>query len=313
MLIKPMLAKNINFDKLVFPSYGLLALPKIDGSFAFNQNATLYARSLKQHENEYVTKQFSKDKYEGLRGEMILGDNPVAEGLCRATSSALRTVKGEPFTTLHCFDYVTPKTKEVAYEERYNMLKNTVSNLGVISIRVIPAVRVFSLEEFYSLRDNFISQGYEGIILRDPLAKHKEGRSSSIKPELWRWKPWLSAEILVTSIEEGETNLNEARINELGYTDRSSHKENKAPNGMLGRIRGKLLADLLDISGKVIQNAGEEIVVSPGDMKHYERKFYLSNPKEIVGHIVEFDYFAYGMKQTVRMPQFKRIRSERDM
>lgn len=311
-VIKPMLAKDINFDRLVFPSDGLMLLPKIDGSFAFVQGSKLYARSLKQHENEFTTKEYSKWAYEGLRGEMISGFNPAVEGLCRDTSSALRSVKGEPETSFWCFDYVTSETKDLPYHSRYEFLCDRIHFLDN-KIKVVECQRVYTLEQFLQVRDEYIELGYEGVILRDPNAKHKEGRSSAIKPDLWRWKPWLDAEILVTSIEEGKTNLNEATINELGKTKRSTHKENMLPNGMLGRIKGVLLADLLDVQGKVIQNKGEEITISPGDMTHKERVFYLQNPNEILSKVVKFSYFAYGMKDTVRMPQFKTIRSERDM
>lgn len=311
-IIKPMLAKDINFDKLKFPATGLMLLPKIDGSFAFVQNSKLYARSLKQHENEFTTAKYSKPEYEGLRGELIAGCDPTAEGLCRDTSSALRTIKGEPVTSFHCFDYVTEETKDLPYNERYNILYEETIFLDNC-IRCVKAYYVYNLKEFYYYRDKFIQEGYEGVILRDPMAKHKDGRSSAVNPDLWRWKPWLDAEIIVTGITEGTTNLNEATINELGKTKRSSHKENKVPNGMLGNITGYLLEDLIDVSGKVIQNKGEQVTISAGDMKHTERKFYFDNPNEIIGKIAKFSYFAYGMKDTVRMPQFKTIRSERDM
>ncbi len=315
-IIKPMLAKDINFDKLRFPSNGLLLLPKIDGVMAFVQNSKLYARSLKQHENGYTTAKYSKPEYEGLRGELIAGYNPTAEGLCRDTGSAIRTIKGEPVTSLHCFDYVTEETKDLPYIKRYFLMIEKVKSLnskGINDVTAISIQVVYDLEDFYYYRDKFIQEGYEGVILRSSVAKHKEGRSSAVSPDLWRWKPWLDAEIMVTSIAEGTTNLNEATINELGKTKRSSHKENKVPNGMLGNMVGYLLEDLLDVSGKVIQNKGEQVTISAGDMKHNERKFYFENPNEIIGKIAKFSYFAYGMKDTVRMPQFKTIRSERDM
>lgn len=40
-IIKPMLAKDINFDKLKFPTTGLMLLPKIDGSFAYGMKDTV--------------------------------------------------------------------------------------------------------------------------------------------------------------------------------------------------------------------------------------------------------------------------------
>jgi len=315
-LIKPFLPKDVEDAKLVFPSYGLIASCKVDGSFSMIQNNKLYARSLKHHENIYTTNLYSNPDFEGLRGEMIAGTNPVAEGLCRDTSSALRRVEGEPLTSLWCFDYVTHETKYLRYEQRLELLQSKVKQLnkdGYNNIHCIESYRVFNLEQYYALRDAFLSAGYEGIVIRDAEFPHKEGRSSAVKPQLWRYKPYSTAEIVVTHLVEGTTNNNEATKNELGRTTRSSHQENLQNNATVGTIVGYLVNDLLDYYGKVIAPKGTEINVSPGEMKGPERKFYWENLSEIVGHVVEFDYMSYGLKDKPRFSTFKRIRSERDM
>jgi len=318
-LIKPFLPKDVDPSRLNFPLWGLAALCKIDGSFAFVQNGKLYARSLKQHENIYTTNLYSNPDFEGLRGELISGNNPTAEGLCRTTSGDIRRIEGEPETSLWCFDFVTHETKNLPYKERYELLHNKVielNSLGYKNINIIPMHIVHNEKEYLELRDFFLSQGYEGLVLRDPQFPHKEGRSSATKPQLWRYKPYATAEILVTHLLEGTTNLNEATKNELGRSTRSSHKENLQNNATVGTIVGTLVNELTDYSGKVIAIKGTEINVSPGEMKGPERKFYWENQSEIVGHIVEFSYMSYGLKDKPRFANFtnfKRIRSERDM
>ena len=311
-LILPMLARDVDESKLKFP---LMLLRKIDGSFAFVQNSTLYARSLKQHENIFTTNLYSNPDFEGLRGELIAGDNPVAPDLCRNTSSALRTIQGQPSTTLWCFDYVTHDTKDLPYEKRYILLEAIVDTLSAKYnyIKIIPAYRAFNLEQYHELRNKFLAEGYEGCVVRCPKAKHKEGRSSAVKPELWRWKPYATAEIVVTKIIEGSTNLNKATTNELGKTKRSSHKENLVPNGQVGTIVGNLINDLTDCFGKVIAPKGTEINVSPGEMKVKDRKYYFENQHEILEHIVEISYMNYGLKDKPRFSVFKRIRSLVDL
>lgn len=315
-LVSPMLPKDVVESKLKFPSHGLVAMPKIDGSFAFIQNSTLYARSLKQHENIHTTELYSNPAFEGLRGELIVGNDPVAPDLCRNTSSALRTIQGKPETSLWCFDLVTPETKDMPYGVRYDFLDIKVNHLrdaGYSNIYIIPAFLIFTFEKYLELRDKFMQEGYEGIIVRDPAAIHKEGRSSAVKPELWRWKPYDTAEIIVTKIIEGTTNLNEATKNELGRTTRSSHQENLQPNGLVGTIVGNLIKDLKDYSGKTIAEIGTEINVSPGEMKAKEREYYFKNQDEILGQIVEFEFMNYGLKDKPRFSTFKRIRSEIDL
>lgn len=309
-IIKPFLPKDVVEEKLTFP---LAVLPKIDGSFAMVANGKLYARSLKHHENLFVTEQYSKPEYEGLRGEMCVGDSPTDPHLCRKTSSALRRIEGEPVTTFMCFDYVTHETQHLSYKDRHKILVEKVRALNLPNIVYIPYYIVSSLEEYRSLRDMWMDMGYEGVVVRDLDYPHKEGRSSAVKPHLWRWKPWDTAEIRVTVIEEGTTNLNEATIDELGHTKRSTHQENMKLSGIVGTIIGALLSDLKDFHGNVVAVAGTEVRVSPGEMTAKEREYYFLHQDEILGHIVEFSFMNFGLKDRPRFAQFKRIRSPNDL
>lgn len=312
-LIKPLLAKDVNEHKLKFP-VGVCF--KVDGSFAFIQNSKLYARSLKLHENLYVTEQYSNPDFNGLRGELIAGDDPTATDLCRNTSSALRTIEGQPKTSLFCFDYVLPETKDLPYRERIFMLGMKVRELramGYLNIFMIPVCYVNSMQEYHKLRDNFLNLGYEGCVLRDPMSKHKEGRSSSTKPDLWRYKPWSSAEIRVDYLVEEQQNNNQAKKNELGQTERSTHQENLVGKQTMGAIVGTLVTPLLDYQGKLVADVGVQLTIATGSLKQNECKFYWDNQHEALGKVVEFEYMSFGLKEKPRFAQFKRIRSENDL
>ena len=312
-LIKPLLAKDVAEDKLKFP---LWLFCKIDGVYLLVQNGKAYGRSLKQHENKFITKQYSNPDFEGLRGELIAGDDPTAEGLVRSTASACSTIEGEPSTTLWCFDYVTPETINLSYAERYNLLKLKVKELsakGYSDIFCIAYKEVHCFDDYHNTIGKYMELGFEGAIIRDFSLKHKEGRSSSVKPHLWRWKPWLDAEILVTAIEEGSTNTNEAEVNELGRTKRSFKQEGLVPNWQVANIIGTLLDDLKDYSGKVIMKKGSTCTVSPGELPVKDRKYYFENQSEIIGKIAKFRYFAYDLKDKPRYPTFVTLRSEVDL
>lgn len=314
-LIKPFLARDVEESKLKFPPNGLAVLCKIDGSFGFIQNRKLYARSLKQHENIATTEYFSDSMFEGLRGELTLGDNPTKEGLCRDTSSALRTVEGNPDIYLNVFDYVTEETKHLPYIVRYSTGYKIAKDLEAkgYKVRIIPMKIVYNLEGYLKFRDSCLEEGYEGCIIRSLDLPHKEGRSSAVKPELWRYKPWSSAEIRVTNLVEEMQNLNVAKKNELGYTARSSHKENKVGKDTLGTIQGNLVTPLKDFKGNVIADVGTFITVSTGNLTAKDCKRIWDNPEEMLNKIVEFDYMSFGLKDNGRFNQFKRIRSEVDI
>lgn len=309
-LIKPLLAKDVDESKLKFP---LMISPKIDGAFAFVQNATLYARSLKQHENLHVTALYSNSDFDGLRGEIISEDDPAAENLCRNTGSSIRKIQGTPNTTLWCFDYVLPSTEKLPYSQRIDLLKDKVLDLnekGYSFIKIIPVSAVTTLEEYFQMRDSYLQGGFEGCVVRDPSLPHKEGRSSSTKAHLWRYKPYATAEIRVTSLVEEMHNLNQAKTNELGRTERSSHQENLVGKGNLGAIIGTLIAPLLDCYGNAVAPTGTEITVATGSLTDKERQYYWDNPSELLKHLVEFEYMSFGLKDKPRFAQFKCIRSE---
>jgi DNA ligase-1 len=116
-----------------------------------------------------------------------------------------------------------------------------------------------------------------------------------------RIKRFTDAEALVLEVVEGRTNLNEATINELGYTERSSHAENQVPNGLVGSLTCRDL------------ESGMTITVSPGEMDHTERRFYLENQAAIVGKTITYKSFRKGVKTLPRFPTFKHIRSAEDM
>jgi DNA ligase-1 len=312
-ITKPMLAKDIEESKLKFP---LTISPKIDGVFAFVQNGQLYARSLKQHENLFTTSCYSDDIFNGLRGELIVGNNPTAEDLCRNTGSGVRRIQGEPETSLWCFDYVLPSTEKLSYDSRIKLLALKVQELnlkGFTSIKMIPVSTVQTMQEYLSTRDEYLQMGYEGCIVRDPSLPHKEGRSSSTKAHLWRYKPYATAEIRVTSFVEEMHNLNEAKTNELGRTERSTNQENLVGKGNLGAIVGTLVTPLLDCYSKEIAAIGTELTIATGSLTDKERKYYWSNPAEMIDHVVEFEYMSFGLKDKPRFAQFKCIRSEINM
>lgn len=306
-------------DKIKFPC---IVQVKIDGVASYNRHGKLLGRSLKPHENKFVTATYSIPELHGFCGEMTLYDQATGESLCRDTSSAMRRIEGEPKITWWLFDYCTANTKDLPYEQRYELLDEAVlqlnceriNNNNEIDLRIIPCKIVNNLEELLEFEEDVLDQGFEGVIIRDPNAPFKYGRCGKTFMGAWRIKRFIDAEIRVTEIEEGSTNLNEAKTNERGRTERSSHQENLVPNGMLGNMKGILLKDIVDPqTKKVLTKAGEVVTVSPGEMPHEQRKYYLENSEEIIGKIAKFKLFPKGVKNLPRFPGFISIRNENDL
>lgn len=303
--IKPMKARDWIPSKVVFPCF---YQPKYDGVRALNLDGKLVARTLKPHNNRYITEKYSKPEYKGFDGEMILTElGPCHPDVCRETSGAIRREHGEPDVTWYVFDYITEETINLPYSDRFGLLEEYVEKLNDPSIKVVTTSTCFSMEEFEELDSHALELGYEGSMLKSIKAKYKEGRSDKYM-QVWRVKRFIQEECLVTSIEEGNSNQNEAKINELGHTERSSHQENMQPNGQVGKIHGILLKDVKDpVTGKILITKGTNIIVGPGEMSLRDRIYIFENQDIIMNKVIVFKMFPKGIKDKPRFPTYSYI------
>lgn len=311
--MKPQLAEDALIELVEFPCW---VQPKIDGVRALNLQGTLTGRSLDPFEGYGITEFFSQPEFVGLDGEMTLGDKPnCTERLCSKTTGAMGRFKGvTEMADLHwwVFDYLPDPS--IPYQSRYTLLTMKVAELNHPRIHLVPYVVVNNMAELNNAIAAFASQGYEGTIVRNPRAPHKEGRATKKGQQLWRVKPWADAEILVTGITEGMSNQNAAEKSTLGRTKRSSAKAGMVPNGQVGSIQGTLLADFHDpLTGTLLFAKGLEITVSPGEMTVAEAIDLFNHPEKIVGHIVKFQHMTHGVKDLPRFPGYKSHRLAQDM
>lgn len=314
--MKPMLASDWDEGKVRFP---VMAEPKIDGVRGLNMHGGLTGRSLKLFKNRYTTDFFSQDFFKGFDGELA-AERETHPDLCRLTTSAVGTIAGQPFLLWWLFDYVTPENAGMTYLERYSHLTQRVlylqqdpsaqpwaGHLCVVPMRII--ANATELEEFDS--EN-LEAGFEGTIIRDPNGKHKQGRSTVREGGLLRIKRFIESEAVVEALVEGESNQNEAQINELGLQFRSSHQDNMVPNGLVGSLLCRAMQTVKD-GPRVVIEEGQQITVSPGNMDHGMRKFYFENQVQLVGKVIKFKFFPRGIKDKPRFPTFVTIRDPADM
>ena len=312
--MKPMLASDAVEAKIKFP---VMVQPKIDGVRGLNMLGPFTGRSLKSFANLHTTNFFSQRGFLGFDGELA-AEHECCADLCRLTTSAIGTIAGEPWLMWHVFDYVTETTGELPYVQRLSALYTRLGELSISSpalaahLKPIYTLSVSNLEQLEQAEATFLSQGYEGVILRDPNGKHKQGRSTAKEGGLLRIKRFLDAEAVVTGIVEGEANENEAQTNELGRQFRSSHKENKVANGLVGSMQARVLANVVN-NGETVLVEGQVITVSPGRMTAKERAHYFENPKELIGKIVKFQFFPKGIKDKPRFPTFQSFRDIADI
>ena len=316
--MKPQLAEDAILDQVKYPCG---VQPKFDGVRAgIYSMKGLTGRSLDPFAGFGITEYFSRPEWLGYDGEMVLGENPYStERLCNLTSGAMGKFKGVTKMAdlhWHLFDYLTPETIQLPYIVRYQMLRDRLAKWtpGGKRIHLVPMDIATNRKELDRLIQNHIDLGAEGTIIRNLNALPKEGRPTKTGQQLWRVKSWVTGEIRVDEIIQGESNRNEAKTNSLGKTERSSSKAGKVPNGQVGSLKGPLIEDLLHPhTGVLLLKQGTVVTVSKGEMTTAEAQHYFRNPTELLGWAATFKSMPHGMKDVLRMPTFKSKRLLADM
>ena len=299
--LKPMKASDVkDVDALVYP---LEVLTKYDGVYALVVGGNLLGRSLKPFKNTYITELLSDGVFEGFVGELCETQESKSlarEDLCRNTTSCVNTINKVWSFTWKLFDYIHPDVIHLSYTERmealYKRIGQTTSHIDVCVVGSTTAACGADVIDMY---EESLSLGYEGIILRKPDGNWKNGRSTLKEQFLLRMKPQSDSEAVVVGVVEAMENNNVAKVNELGYTERSSHQENKIGKGMVGSF---LCIDLV---------SGRDITVSAGKLTHDERVEYFNSPP--LHQVVKYRSMTYGVKAAPRFARFYSFRAVEDL
>ena len=284
-IFKCMLATDADLDKLRFP---LLASAKLDGVRAVVRDGVVFSRSNKPIPNAHVQKLFGK--YTHFDGELIVGD-PTSKTCYRDTVSGVMSVDGEPDVKLYVFDHVGEPSHIYNFRaERLTESKHVIVHEQVMCL---------TLEDILKYEEQCLDAGYEGLILRDPHAPYKQGRSTVKEGYLLKLKRFVDDEATVIGFEERMHNGNVATVNELGRTARSSHKENKSGRGDLGAL-------LLRHSSGIEFSCGTGFTDS-------ERGEIWANRARYLGQLAKYKHFPVGAKDLPRHPVFLGWRDRRDL
>lgn len=274
-----MLAATVDtVEQLRFP---LLASAKLDGVRAIVRNGCVLSRSLKPIPNQVVQDAFCK--LEDFDGELIVG-SPTAPDVYRTTVSGVMSYEGRPAVAFMVFDCFTDPN--LPFSVRIREIPDELS---------LPQVWVSNVDEVLELERGLLSRGYEGLILRDPGGRYKFGRSTLSEHGMLKLKRFSDDEATVVGMEELMHNANEAKINNLGHTERSSHQENQVPMGKLGAL--------------VCEWQGKQFKIGTG-FTDSDRVTIWNTASQWMGKQVKFKYLAIGMKDLPRHPVFLGFRQD---
>lgn len=300
--VRPMLAHNDAIDPLTVAigPQGLWLSAKYDGIRALHREGMLQSRTLKPIPNLHTQKLLANVILDGLDGELIVGD-PTAEDCYHVTESAIMSRGGEPDAVYYVFD--TWYTPEIGFRQRYINTKRRVRHLQSLGLPV-------KMVEQRLFRDNLSLQVavtklyedcWEGGIARSYNGRYKYNRSTLNEGLMLKIKQHVDSEILITALEEMQTNKNHAKIDERGFTKRSTHKAGKVGANTLGRILGTDLA------------SGQEVTIGTGKMTADLKQAVWNNQHLYIGKIAKYRYSPHGVLRLPRHPRWIGWRDEMDM
>lgn len=289
MTFKPMLSASLDGVDLSTLRYPLVASPKLDGYRCIVINGVAYSRNMKPIPNPFVQQVLSV--HHGLDGELIVGSPTEGHVLGRA-AEVMRKGGHEPDFKLHVFD--DPRMPEWPWRDRFRGVPHHGER-----VTKVPHLNIESASDLLCFEKACLAEGYEGVMLRDPNAPYKNGRSTLSQGWLMKLKRFIDGEGVVIGLEEAMENQNPATINALGHTERSSHKDNLVGKGMVGTI--------------VIKDPKYgEMRLQPGIMPHSERDYYwnIAPTGSLIGQTVHWRAFGYGTKDAPRFARYYGIRED---
>ena len=280
---------SITDEQLQDLAYPLLGSPKLDGFRCMVTDHALTA-SMKPFANRFVQSVLSDPLFAGVDGEVLVG-NPTDPDVYHNTSGPLRRFDGEPDFKFYAFDNFKYKTQ--TYKERW------LSWAYPRHPRLVRLEQTYltSPEEVIAYENEMLSLGYEGAMIRSPLGVYKEGRCTLREGNIFKRKPFVDCEAVITGYEEEVHNANEAVVSELGLKKRSHHQDNLIPSGTLGTFI--LRSPLWEKTFKA--GLGKGFTAEVGQKIWNERDAYL-------GLTVTVKYQKYGSFDRPRIPSIIKLR-----
>lgn len=290
-MFKPTLAVAADLNNIRFPVY---ASPKLDGIRCSIVNGQALTRTLKSIPNKHISAALSLQEYSGFDGELIFGD-PCSKSVYRDTNSAVMAHEGKPDMSYYTFDL---HNVDDAFANRLSLLRQRIQSLpSLAEVRIVMLTQklIQGNDDMLRYEEECLNLGYEGLILRSPNSPYKFGRSTVKEGYMLKVKRFVDSEAVIIGTEEEMFNGNEAEINELGRTKRSTAAGGLVGKGTMGAL---IVKDL---------TSGIEFKIGTGFDAADRAKEWPD------GMIVKYKSFSIGVKDKPRHPVFLGIRDKSDL
>jgi DNA ligase-1 len=283
--LRPLLACTL--DDVTLLQLPAIGSAKLDGIRCCIDNAVAVSRNGKPIRNRFIQGILGQSHFNGLDGELIVGP-PSGSDVFNRTTSGVMSAEGEPDFTYWVFDnHLIPYAP---YVTRFNSVADYPKHDRVVKL---PQIYIHTLSELAEFERKTLATGFEGVMLRRPDGPYKQGRSTLNEQILLRLKRFRDGEAIITGLEEGKINDNEAVTNSLGYIERSTHQANMRKAGRVGTL---LATDL---------QTGDHLRLSPGKLTAELRIRYWGMPSTILMRQCKYKAFDYGAIDAPRFATFQ--------
>lgn len=279
---------TLDLNDVKYPCYASI---KYDGFRVAIKDGKTVLNSLRELDNVHArNKLTSIPELEAHDGELVM--LPLNDNKCfNRCQSAFRAAKGEPEFHFVVFDRIN----ELTFEERW--VSHTKSDYPDWVIVDTP-VKIENREQLDMYVDEVLADNHEGVCLRQGDSLYVYGRATFTKQQLLRIKPMETAEGEIVDFECEYENTNEATVNALGRSKRSSAKDGKVAKDTLGKLICKTERwGLCKISGFSDDFADE----------------VWQNKEKYRGELAHFNFQEIGSIDQPRLAKFKGIRARADM
>jgi len=270
---------------------------KLDGIRLLSEGAIAVSRKRIPFPSAYVQRAYGRLALHGIDGELGVGP-PTSSTFYRDTFSGVMTHGCEDPVCLFAFDLWN---RPEDYLQRWDALVMLVRDYCKdLPVYLWPSQIVHTIDELVALEETALAEGYEGLIARNPRTPYKFGRSTLNQGMLIKIVRTVDVEAEIIGFEELMHNANEATVDNLGYTKRSSHLA-----GMVG----------MSTLGALIVRQEDGLEYKVGVFKGYSKADLqeMWNVREtLLGQLAKIRYKPYGVKDRPRHPRFIGIRARMD-
>ena len=191
----PMLAATIRTFPYDLPKFPLMATQKVDGVRALIVEGSLVSRSMKKIPNRRVAQLLEQMLPEGADGEIFCGD-------LYSTTSTVMSLDGGGTFVYYWFDWAYDV--DAPYSTRTSSMRGymAVHGADMPCVKALIPNIINGISELVEYERSALDDGFEGVILRDPMGRYKHGRSTLREGLMVKLKRHADSEAMVVGTEE---------------------------------------------------------------------------------------------------------------